>query len=172
MEATAAENDFTIDAEQEFGAAFINYKQRFGFSQQLRSKLVSKLDKVCDDMRIDPNSDKASTLDAKRGYIETTLGALRDVDKHMLDDVKLKQKMVIQKNQEDTADLGNAIVDLLSSITARGVIRATGDLSNVDDLIKDKVDSNENVADIKDGELLIDANVIDVDEVNSAGLEA
>lgn len=172
MEATATEDDFGINAEQEFGAAFINYKQTFGFSQQLRNKLVNKLDRIVDKMEIDPNQDKASALDAKRGYIESTLGAIRDIDKHMLDDVKLKQKMVIQKQHEETADLGNAIVDLLSSITARGVIRATGDLSNVDDLIKDKLEANDEVADIQDGELLIDKNVIDVDEVNSAGVEA
>lgn len=59
----------------------------------LRSKIVDKLAKTVEEMKIDPNTDKAAAIEAKMGIISTLLKAISDSDSQKVDLIKLKQRI-------------------------------------------------------------------------------
>lgn len=85
-------------------------EQHSNESGRLRKKIVDKLVATVDQMTIDANADKASTLEAKMGVVNTLLKAISDTDDQRINLIKLKQRVKSDDAIEDTAKQVSTIV--------------------------------------------------------------
>ncbi len=117
----------------------------------IRTKVIDKLVQVVDGMDLNPALDKPSLLDAKRGLVDTLLKAVNDADTQHSNSIKLKQRIKIVKDNENTNNaVGKMITDMIKGISSQPLILG-GDSRDLEKALDGKVISNE--IDILDSEL-------------------
>lgn len=121
-----------------------------------RKKVIDKLSGVVDQMSFDPNSEKASEIEAKSNLISTLLKALNDTDDSHVKVVKLKKSVKSDQEQEDTLkNISRTVVEFAKQLGNAGNITPSGDetdtIGNADEKLDQLVDNSG--IEILEGEL-------------------
>ncbi len=135
-------------------------------TDKIRDKVIDKLSEVVDAMQINPNLDKASVLDAKRGLLDTLLKAANDVDARYRGSVKVKQSIKISDDSvANVAKMSKMMTELFKQVKTGGNAgegdQSIGDLSSI---LDDQLDDMAPSIDLLDGECEITTkSAMDID---------
>lgn len=117
----------------------------------IRDKVIAKLSEAVTEMKFDPSSDPASSLEAKTGVITTLLKAINDSDSQMRNTVKVKQSIKSGEDDESSSKmLGQMVAEVFRTIKLNTPVHEElTDLTTLDTSIDDLVGT----IDVTDGEV-------------------
>lgn len=88
--------------EEQLELEFDKFDKKSEDTDNVRQMVINKLVPIIQEMKIEPSSDSAVGIDAKRGLIDTLLKAVNDVDDLGVTRLKLLQKQRDQKIDEES----------------------------------------------------------------------
>lgn len=122
----------------------------------IRQRIIDKLSVVVDGMVIDPSTDKASSLEAKMGVVNSLLKVLDDTDSQQMKIVNLKQKIKADDIKEDTLNtISNTVTEFMKRLSPGNLVLPSSSEAQsheASDAILDGIIDKENIS-VLEGEL-------------------
>lgn len=141
-------------------------EQAASYTDDIRRRVITKLADVVETIKLNPNEDKPTVTEAKRGVIDTLLKGLNDIDSQHRDIVKIKQRKHADEQNEDTLKaISKTVVEFIKQ-TKIDLTRTSDDNPDTSiDQVLDQRAEDDNL-EILDGELeMVGKTAKDIDPV-------
>jgi hypothetical protein len=129
-------------------------------SEDIKKKLIKKLNVITDELVIDPNNEKPKQLEAKMNIINSYVSLLDSYEKQIRDTLKSKQK---QQDSENANNSGALIAQILRKVSDDIGTVENAEASLDDSILEKKIQDNK--LEITDGELDKDAEIASLEDV-------
>jgi len=131
-------------------------------SEDVKKKLISKLEVIINELKIDPNNSKPKKMEAQMSIINSYVSLLDSYEKQIRDTLKSKQKQQEMINVDNT---GALITKLLTKIS-----NGTNEIEKIDEKVNDAALEKaikEKKIEVNDGEIDINAKIESLEEILS-----
>ena len=113
-------------------------------NNDIRKTVIDKLSASVVSMELDPNTEKASAIEAKMGLVNTLLKAIDDTESSSLRTIKLKQSHKRDKTEEANASkINSMVVELMRNINNNiekiGAVKCTTTIQESEGHIEESV---------------------------------